>query len=147
MKPSGCRSFPAQPPGTHRDASGVLGGLFSFFVHIDEVDERLDFFAMRNPCLFFPHLQSFAELRLIFSTVKGDSLSFSIAAASVLAKVTRDRIMVEADVHWPGFGFAKHKGYPTTEHFAALKSLGPCPIHRRSFAPLRGPASQLEFFA
>ena len=71
--------------------------------------------------------------------VKGDSLSYSIAAASVLAKVTRDRIMTEADVRWPGYGFARHKGYPTPAHLAALAALGPCPIHRRSFAPLRRP--------
>ena len=69
--------------------------------------------------------------------VKGDSLSYSIAAASVLAKVTRDRIMTEADARWPGYGFARHKGYPTAAHLAALAALGPCPIHRRSFAPLR----------
>ncbi len=69
--------------------------------------------------------------------VKGDSRSYSIAAASVLAKVTRDRIMTEADARWPGYGFARHKGYPTSAHLAALAALGPCPIHRRSFAPLR----------
>ena len=75
--------------------------------------------------------------------VKGDSLSYSIAAASVLAKVTRDRFMTEADRRWPGYGFAVHKGYPTPEHLAALERLGPCPIHRRSFAPLRRPEPDL----
>lgn len=75
--------------------------------------------------------------------VKGDSLSYSIAAASVLAKVTRDRIMREADACWSGYGFARHKGYPTAEHLAALATLGPCPIHRRSFAPLRQPERRL----
>ncbi len=74
--------------------------------------------------------------------VKGDSRSFSIAAASILAKVTRDRLMVEYDTKHPGYGFARHKGYGTKEHLAALAKLGPCPIHRRSFAPVR--AQQLE---
>ncbi len=74
--------------------------------------------------------------------VKGDAKSFSIAAASILAKVTRDRLMVEHDAQYPGYGFAKHKGYGTKEHLAALAKLGPCPIHRHSFAPVR--AQQLE---
>ena len=69
--------------------------------------------------------------------VKGDSRSYSIAAASVVAKVVRDREMLEAESHWPGYGFARHKGYGTEDHLAALKRLGPCPIHRRTFAPLR----------
>jgi ribonuclease HII len=68
--------------------------------------------------------------------VKGDSLSYSIAAASVVAKVTRDRWMTEANARWPGYGFAVHKGYPTPDHLRALAKLGPCPIHRRSFAPV-----------
>jgi len=74
--------------------------------------------------------------------VGGDHLSFSIAAASIIAKVTRDRMMVEFDNVFPGYGFAKHKGYGTREHMAALKKLGPCPIHRRSFSPV----SQMELF-
>ncbi len=69
--------------------------------------------------------------------VKGDALSYSIAAASVLAKVTRDRWMLDCDRRWPEYGFAQHKGYGTPEHLAALARLGPCPIHRRSFAPLK----------
>ncbi len=68
--------------------------------------------------------------------VKGDALSLSIAAASVLAKVHRDRLMVGyAETH-PGYGFEKHKGYGTAAHLAALQRLGPCAIHRRSFAPV-----------
>jgi ribonuclease HII len=67
--------------------------------------------------------------------VKGDCKSYSIAAASVLAKVTRDRLMVELDRQHPGYGFAEHKGYSTPQHLAALRQLGPCAIHRRSFAP------------
>jgi ribonuclease HII len=69
--------------------------------------------------------------------VSGDSLSYSIAAASILAKVSRDRCMLEMDRMYPGYGFAEHKGYGTARHLAALKALGACPVHRRSFAPLR----------
>lgn len=68
--------------------------------------------------------------------VGGDGLSYSIAAASILAKVTRDRIMVAYDRQWPQYGFARHKGYPTEDHRKALELHGPCPIHRRSFAPV-----------
>jgi ribonuclease HII len=69
--------------------------------------------------------------------IRGDTLSFSIAAASIVAKTTRDAIMVELDREYPGYGFARHKGYPVPEHYAALDRLGACPIHRRSFAPVR----------
>jgi ribonuclease HII len=69
--------------------------------------------------------------------VNGDCKSYSIAAASVLAKVTRDRLMPEFDRVYPGYGFAQHKGYPTPQHYAAITQLGACPIHRRSFAPFR----------
>ena len=68
--------------------------------------------------------------------VKGDQKSFSIAAASILAKVTRDRIMREHDIRWPEYAFAKHKGYGTAAHLAALRAHGVCSIHRRSFAPV-----------
>ena len=71
------------------------------------------------------------------SLVKGDARSYSIAAASVLAKVTRDRAMHEFDRLFPGYGFAEHKGYSTRQHFAAIEKLGPCAIHRRSFSPLK----------
>lgn len=65
--------------------------------------------------------------------VKGDATSYAIAAASIVAKVTRDRQMQELDQLYPAYGFAKNKGYGTAEHIAALKELGPCPAHRRSF--------------
>ena len=65
--------------------------------------------------------------------VKGDSLSANIAAASILAKVTRDRFMEEQDALYPQYGFALHKGYGTQAHYAALREYGPCPIHRRTF--------------
>ena len=67
------------------------------------------------------------------SIVGGDGKSLSIAAASVLAKVSRDRLMPEVDRQYPGYGFAKHKGYGTKDHIAAIRELGPCPAHRRSF--------------
>jgi ribonuclease HII len=69
--------------------------------------------------------------------VDGDARCFSVAAASILAKVSRDRQMVEYDDIFPGYGFAKHKGYGTSEHMEALRRLGPCPIHRRSFGPVK----------
>lgn len=70
------------------------------------------------------------------SIVKGDSRSLSIAAASILAKVTRDRLMAELDTRYPAYGFAKHAGYGTAAHLAALRAHGPCAEHRRSFAPV-----------
>lgn len=65
--------------------------------------------------------------------VKGDSQSLSIAAASIIAKVSRDRVMLEYDARWPVYGFARHKGYPSTAHIQAIQKYGYCPIHRRSF--------------
>ena len=69
--------------------------------------------------------------------VRGDSLSASIAAASILAKTARDRVMVELDKAWPEYGFAAHKGYHAPVHVEALQRLGPCPAHRMSWAPIR----------
>jgi ribonuclease HII len=82
---------------------------------------------LRVKSMAFPHT----------AIVSGDALSYSIAAASILAKVSRDRCMLEFDRMYPGYGFAEHKGYGTARHMAAIKTLGPCPVHRRSFAPLR----------
>ncbi len=70
------------------------------------------------------------------SIIKGDGLSLSIACASITAKVYRDKLMQELDACYPGYGFARNKGYATPEHLAALKRLKPCPIHRRSFMPV-----------
>lgn len=78
------------------------------------------------------------------SIVKGDSRSLSIAAASILAKVTRDRHMQELDARYPAYGFAKHAGYGTAAHLAALRTHGPCPEHRRSFAPVAQLLPQAE---
>jgi ribonuclease HII len=71
------------------------------------------------------------------SIIKGDQKSLSIAAASILAKTARDARMIALDAEYPGYGFAKHKGYPVKAHFEALARKGPCAIHRRSFAPVR----------
>ncbi len=68
--------------------------------------------------------------------IKGDSLSYSIGAASILAKVTRDRLMDEYEKNYPGYGFKQHKGYGTKLHLGKLKELGPCPAHRQSFEPV-----------
>lgn len=79
-----------------------------------------------------PDLQSPAQ-----ALIKGDQTSFSIAAASIIAKVTRDQMLVEYHEIYPDYGFDRHKGYPTQTHLQALKRYGPCPIHRRSFRPIR----------
>ncbi len=71
------------------------------------------------------------------SIVKGDGISVSIACASIIAKVTRDRLMIVLDKQYPNYGFARHKGYMTKEHTESLRRFGACPAHRRSFAPVR----------
>jgi ribonuclease HII len=70
------------------------------------------------------------------SVVGGDRLVFCVAAASIIAKVERDRAMDRYDALYPGWGFARHKGYPTKEHLSLLKKQKPCPIHRKTFAPV-----------
>lgn len=83
------------------------------------------------------------------AVVKGDAKCFFISAASIVAKVSRDRLMVELDAKYPGYGFADHKGYGTAEHLEALRRLGPCPEHRRSFGPVAemvAPYHQGELF-
>jgi ribonuclease HII len=77
--------------------------------------------------------------------IQGDAKSQSIAAASILAKVTRDRMMEEFDVQWPQYGFKQHKGYGTPQHHEALDKHGPCPIHRMTFEPLKN-LNQLKLF-
>lgn len=76
------------------------------------------------------------------SIIKGDAKSASIAAASIIAKVNRDRLMDEYDKQYPEYGFAQHKGYGTAQHIEALKKYGPCPIHRLSFEPIRSMVDQ-----
>jgi ribonuclease HII len=75
--------------------------------------------------------------------IGGDRLSYSIAAASIIAKTTRDRIMCHMDTLYPQYGFANHKGYSCPEHFAAINEHGACPVHRQSFSPFR-PEAQME---
>ena len=78
--------------------------------------------------------------------IHGDALSASIAAASILAKVERDRMMCEWDTVFPGYGLASHKGYSTPKHLAALREFGPTPLHRQSFAPVwQNPVPQEAF--
>ncbi len=107
---------------THRAMNDALAPLQPQHVLVD---------GLRVPSLRFPQTP----------LVKGDARSYSIAAASVLAKVTRDGLMRAYDRQWPAYGFAGHKGYGTARHLAALAAQGPCPIHRRSFAPLKGDGS------
>ncbi len=81
------------------------------------------------------------DLRLPQTPItKGDTLSLSIGAASILAKTSRDAVMLAADAEFPQYGFARHKGYGTPEHLEALRRYGPCPLHRRSYAPVRAAA-------
>lgn len=82
-----------------------------------------------------PHVP---ELRCTrFPVIDGDAKSFSIACASIVAKVTRDRLMQDYEKQYPGYGFGKHKGYGTKQHVAAIREKGPCKIHRKSFEPIK----------
>jgi ribonuclease HII len=78
----------------------------------------------------------------VAAIVKGDAKVAAISAASILAKVQRDRLCQDLHLQYPDYGFAGHKGYPTPEHLAALRRLGPCAAHRRSFAPVRAAGGQ-----
>ncbi len=90
---------------------------------------------------------SATALNMVQKTLKkGDSRSLSVAAASIIAKVTRDRMMEEYDRHYPGYGFAGHKGYGSASHLAAIAAMGPCPIHRLTFRGVREHIPQLEEF-
>lgn len=82
----------------------------------------------------------------IETLVKGDSKNAAIAAASILAKVTRDRLMQEAAITYPGYGFESHFGYHNPTHIAAINRLGPCPIHRASFEPIKSLLNQPQLF-
>ncbi len=82
--------------------------------------------------------------KTVIDLVKGDQKSISIAAGSILAKVSRDRLMVEYDQQYPEYGFAKHKGYPTKMHMEAIQKYGITPIHRKSFGPVRNVQTKLD---
>lgn len=97
-----------------------------------------------TPSILFVDGNRFLDKGIPFKTIiDGDALSFSIAAASIIAKVTRDRLMVEYDKEFPEYGFAQHKGYATLQHREAIKQFGLCEIHRRSFTVK--PQLELEF--
>ncbi len=115
-------------------------------VHADEIDETNILIAARKafrmaaesldpaPEFFYTDYITGLELPAPHEAlVKGDATVYSIAAASIVAKVTRDRMMHEYALQYPGYGFEKHKGYGTAAHYAAIKELGLCPIHRRTF--------------
>ena len=104
------------------------------FLAMDRALENLD----TQPEHLLVDGRAFPRNDIPFTTiVKGDSISYSVAAASILAKVTRDRMMREYDQQFPQYGFANHKGYATREHLDAIEEFGYCPIHRRSFHPKR----------
>lgn len=109
------------------DATNILvARLKAMDMCIDMLEPKPDFALIdgnRDKGIRCPHV----------AVVKGDSRSANIAAASILAKVTRDRYMVALDEVYPEYGFAKHKGYPTKAHYEALRKYGPCPIHRKTF--------------
>jgi ribonuclease HII len=125
-------------------------------VSVEEID-RINIYhaTMAGMCRALLGLTSLPDLALVDGNrlpgalpcpgraiVGGDASEPAISAASILAKVSRDRLLDELDGQYPGYGFAQHKGYSTPEHFAALAELGPCAIHRRSFAPVRESAMQ-----
>ena len=109
------------------DATNILAArLKAMDMCIDMLEPKPDFALIdgnRDKGIRCPHI----------AVVKGDSRSANIAAASILAKVTRDRYMIALDEVYPEYGFAKHKGYPTKAHYEALRKYGPCPIHRKTF--------------
>jgi len=121
------------------------------FIEVDEID-RLNIFhatmlGMRRALEGVLHVAELARIDgnalprdlpcRAEALVGGDASDRAIMAASILAKVSRDRHMVEMHRQWPQYGFAEHKGYSTPEHLAALRTHGPCPLHRRSFGPVR----------
>lgn len=107
--------------------------------NILEADRRaMEEIAMRSPAdTVLSDAMKLPIDKPVIDLIKGDQKSISIAAGSILAKVTRDRIMVEYDAEYPEYGFAKHKGYGTKQHMEAIEKYGITPIHRRSFGPVR----------
>ncbi len=93
-------------------------------------------FNLDRSCLVIDGNFGLKSSLLQFSVISGDRLVFSISAASIIAKVSRDRLMEAYETEYPGYGFSKHKGYGTKQHFQALKTLGVLPVHRKTFAPV-----------
>ena len=124
-----------------RLTTGCLIGIDRDEVALEAAGKRLAPYADRvklvhsNFCRIASILQELNIPQL--SLIKGDARSASIAAASIIAKVARDRLMDEYDKQYPQYGFASHKGYGTAEHVAAIRKYGPCPIHRLTFEPVR----------
>jgi ribonuclease HII len=133
------------------------------FIDVETIDRfnilQATFLAMRQAIASLPHPPDYLlidgnQLPSLAvpaeAIVEGDGRSVSIAAASVLAKVTRDRLLVELDAQWPQYGFKQHKGYATAQHIQAIHKHGPCPIHRKSFDPIKSmlnpPPTQISFF-
>jgi ribonuclease HII len=131
-----------------RDTAVTWGVGFAQAQEIDElgivpatqlaVSRAIDTLAVRPDCLLVDYIKLPKIPIPQISLVKGDKRSLSIAAASVLAKINRDALLVNLDDAYPGYGLGRHKGYGTASHLDAIRSLGPSEIHRMSFAPLRG---------
>jgi ribonuclease HII len=133
------------------DALVIAGARFAWAcAGVGEIDRlnirQASFLAMRRAIAALPEppdmvlVDGFEIPRLSLpqqALIRGDARCLSIAAASIVAKVARDRLMVELDRRYPRYDFARHKGYPTPDHLAALRRFGPSPIHRRSFGPVR----------
>jgi len=123
--------------GVGRCASSEIDNLGILPATIEAMMRAIGSLSVRPEHLLFDYLP-LKTCGFPFQTVvKGDTISYSIAAASIVAKVSRDRWMRRADQLYPGYDFAQHKGYPTAGHVSRLKELGPCSIHRRSFGPVR----------
>jgi ribonuclease HII len=103
---------------------------------VDNMPVNPDYLLVDGLALFYPGVES-------EKIIKGDSKSISIAAASIIAKETRDDIMRKYHERWPEYGFEQHKGYGTKQHIAAIEKYGPCPIHRRSFEPIKSLMEEL----
>lgn len=109
------------------DSINILNATKSAMIHaVNSMDKRPDIILVDAVPLEIPGVEC-------VPVIKGDAKSFAIAAASIIAKVTRDRIMADMDLQYPGYGFSKHKGYGTKAHYEAIRTLGFCEIHRRTF--------------
>jgi len=119
----------------HIDKMNILqAALYAMNLAVQNLSKQPDYLLVDGPQLPATHIAAQA-------VIKGDSLSQSISAASILAKYTRDTLMVDLHHKWPHYAFDQHKGYGTAKHVQALKKYGPCPVHRRSFAPVKSTTS------